>query len=97
MFSERARAQPAGASSVLGDLGFDAILPLLRARTVDDVDRALDAWVEPVNNAVIADRHGAVRYRLAGRIPLRDGPAVPSRTGWRRRPTAPTYPPTARS
>ena len=26
------------ASSVLGDLGFDAILPLLRARTVDDVD-----------------------------------------------------------
>ena len=29
------------ASSVLGDLGFDAILPLLRARTVDDVDARL--------------------------------------------------------
>jgi len=68
-----------GVSTVLGDLGFGALLPLLRARTVDDVDRALDAWVEPVNNAVIADRHGAVRYRLAGRIPLRDGDAW---TGW---------------
>lgn len=67
-------------SSVLGDLGFDALLPLLRARTVEDVDRAFDHWVEPVNNLVIADRSGAVRYRLAGRVPLRaaDG----SWTGW---------------
>jgi len=62
-----------GSSAVLGDLGFNALLPLLRSRTVDDVDRALDAWVEPVNNVVIADRHGSVRYRLAGRIPLRQG------------------------
>lgn len=56
----------------LGELGFDAIPALLRARTVDDVDRALDAWVEPVNNAIIADRTGAVRYRIAGRVPVRD-------------------------
>ena len=34
--------------------------------------RALDAWVEPVNNVVAADRHGTVRYRVAGRIPVRD-------------------------
>lgn len=54
------------------DLGFDAILPLLRARSVDDVDRALDRWVEPVNNVVIADRAGRVRYRVAGRVPVRD-------------------------
>ena len=59
------------ASTVLGDLGFDALLPLLRARTVDDVDRALDAWVEPVNNVVIADRGGTVRFRNAGRVPQR--------------------------
>jgi penicillin amidase len=59
------------ASDVLGDLGFEALLPLLRARTVDDVDAALDHWVEPVNNAVVADRRGAVRYRLAGKVPLR--------------------------
>ncbi len=68
------------ASTVLGDLGFEALLPLLRARTVDDVDRALDHWVEPVNNAVIADRHGTVRYRLAGKVPLRDG--ARAWTGW---------------
>ena len=62
------------ASAVLGDLGFDAILPLLRARCVDDVDRALEGWVEPVNNVVIADRNGAVRYRVAGGVPVRDEP-----------------------
>lgn len=60
-------------SRELGELGFDTILGLLRARTVDDVDRALDSWVEPVNNAVIADRSGALRYRIAGRVPVRDG------------------------
>lgn len=60
------------ASHVLGDLGFDALVPLLRARTVDDVDRALDRWVEPVNNVVVADTSGTVRYRVAGRVPVRD-------------------------
>ncbi|HVK29698.1 MAG TPA: penicillin acylase family protein [Nocardioides sp.] len=68
------------ASWVLGLLGFDALLPLLRARTVDDVDRAFDHWVEPVNNLVIADRSGALRYRIAGRVPVRDGDG--GWTGW---------------
>jgi penicillin amidase len=54
------------------DLGFGAILPLLRARSVEDVDRALDRWVLPVNNVVMADRTGRARYRVAGRVPLRD-------------------------
>jgi penicillin amidase len=58
-------------SHLLGDLGFDALLPLLRSRTVADVDAALDLWVEPVNNVVIADRHGTVRHRVAGKVPLR--------------------------
>jgi penicillin G amidase len=62
------------AATVLGDLGFEALLPLLRARTVDDVDAALDAWVEPGNNVVIADAHGAVRFRNAGRIPVHPEP-----------------------
>ena len=61
------------ASTVLGDLGFGALLPLLRARTVADVDAALDHWVAPVNNVVIADVHGDVRYRIAGRVPTRSG------------------------
>ncbi|MFW6776039.1 GNAT family N-acetyltransferase [Nocardioides sp. CPCC 205120] len=56
---------------VAGRCGLDALLPLLRARTVDDVDRALDAWVLPVNNVVVADARGAVRYRVAGLVPRR--------------------------
>ena len=59
------------ASVVLDDLGFDAILPLLHARSADDVMTALDDWVEPVNNVVAADRDGAVRFRIAGRVPVR--------------------------
>lgn len=64
----------------LGNLGADALLPLLRARSVDDVDRAFDHWVEPVNNLVVADRAGHLRYRIVGRVPVRadDG----TWTGW---------------
>ncbi|GAB2444914.1 hypothetical protein GCM10027062_26700 [Nocardioides hungaricus] len=66
------------ASAVLEDLGFDAILPLLHARSAAEVMAALDDWVEPVNNVVAADRDGEVRYRVAGRIPVR---AEANRTG----------------
>ena len=64
----------------LGNLGADALLPLLRARSVDEVDRAFDHWVEPVNNLVVADRAGHLRYRIIGRVPVRadDG----TWTGW---------------
>ncbi len=58
-------------SLVLGDLGLDAWLPLLRARTVDDVERAFARWVEPVNNLVVADTAGTVRHRVVGRVPRR--------------------------
>ena len=33
------------------------------------MDAALDLWVEPANNVVIADAEGVVRFRNAGRIP----------------------------
>lgn len=61
------------ASSALGDLGFEALVPLLRARTVADVERALEHWVEPVNNLLVADRSGVVRQRVVGRVPERPG------------------------
>ena len=78
------------ASVVLEDLGFDAILPLLHARSAHDVMRALDDWVEPVNNVVAADRDGAVRYRVAGRVPVRPTPtAAASSTPPTRRPRGP--------
>ncbi|MEU1569651.1 penicillin acylase family protein [Streptomyces collinus] len=56
---------------VTGDLGFAALLPLLRARRVTDVDRAFDRWAEPVNVVQAADTEGGVLHRVAGWVPLR--------------------------
>jgi penicillin amidase len=56
---------------VTEDLGFQALLPLLRARGVADVDRALDLWAEPVNVVLAADTGGGVLHRVAGRVPVR--------------------------
>jgi penicillin amidase len=56
---------------VTGDLGFGALLPLLRARRVADVDRAFDRWAEPVNVVQAADTEGDVLHRVAGRVPRR--------------------------
>lgn len=51
--------------------GFDAVLDLLFARTVDDVVDVLDGWVEPVNRVLIAGTDGRVVCRVAGRVPAR--------------------------
>ncbi|MFL9659380.1 penicillin acylase family protein [Streptomyces sp. PB17] len=56
---------------VTADLGFGALLSLLRARRVADVDRALDGWAEPVNVVQAADTEGGLLHRVAGRVPVR--------------------------
>ncbi|MFE8016353.1 penicillin acylase family protein [Streptomyces antibioticus] len=56
---------------VTADLGFQALLPLLRARRVADVDAALDEWAEPVNVVQAADTEGGLLHRVAGRVPVR--------------------------
>ncbi|MFF4350601.1 penicillin acylase family protein [Streptomyces sp. NPDC001530] len=56
---------------VTEDLGFSALLPLLRARRVADVDRAFDLWAEPVNVVQAADTEGGQLHRVAGRVPVR--------------------------
>ncbi|MFD5627498.1 penicillin acylase family protein [Streptomyces sp. NPDC127072] len=56
---------------VSADLGFSALLPLLRSRRVADVDRALDLWAEPVNVVQAADTEGGLLHRVAGRVPVR--------------------------
>ncbi|MEV6812536.1 penicillin acylase family protein [Micromonospora sp. NPDC051296] len=56
---------------VTGDLGFSVLPALLRARTVGDVDAALDGWVEPVNVVLAADTAGGLLHRVAGRVPQR--------------------------
>ncbi|MFG2878080.1 penicillin acylase family protein [Streptomyces sp. NPDC048337] len=55
------------------DLGFAVLPALLRARTVADIDRALDGWAEPVNVVHAADSAGGLLHRVAGAVPLRDG------------------------
>ena len=47
------------------------LIPMLRARSAAELDAALEDWVEPVNNFVIADSAGSIRYRTAGTIPDR--------------------------
>ncbi|MFF1559514.1 penicillin acylase family protein [Streptomyces sp. NPDC058279] len=54
------------------DLGFAALPALLRARTVADIDRALDGWAEPVNVVHAADTEGGLLHRVAGAVPHRD-------------------------
>ncbi|MFE2559117.1 penicillin acylase family protein [Streptomyces sp. NPDC059352] len=56
---------------VTGELGFGVLPGLLRARTVADVDAALDGWVEPVNVVQAADTRGGLLHRVAGHVPVR--------------------------
>ncbi|MBP2581289.1 penicillin amidase [Streptomyces sp. PvR006] len=56
---------------VTGQLGFEVLPALLRARTVADVDTTLDGWVEPVNVVLAADTDGGLLHRVAGLVPVR--------------------------
>jgi penicillin amidase len=50
---------------------FDALLPMLRAGSADELEAAMRTWVDPVNNFVFADVHGAIGYRTRGQVPIR--------------------------
>ena len=49
----------------------EAFLPMLRARSADELEAAMRPWVDPANNLVFADVHGAIGYRTRGRVPVR--------------------------
>ena len=51
---------------------FDALQPMLRARSADELETAMRPWVDPVNNFVFADVHGTIGYRTRGQVPVRD-------------------------
>lgn len=59
------------------NLGFTTFLPMLTARTVDELDATMREWVDPANNFIMADRHGAIGYLMRGRVPIR-----PRANGW---------------
>ena len=50
---------------------FDTFVPMLRAQSADELEAAMRAWVEPVNNLVFADVDGHIGYRARGHVPLR--------------------------
>jgi penicillin amidase len=50
---------------------FDCFVPMLGARSADDLEAAMRRWVEPGNNLVYADVHGAFGYRCRGQVPKR--------------------------
>ena len=49
-----------------------ALLPMLLASSVDELEEAMRPWVDPCNNLVSADTSGAISYLHRGRVPLRD-------------------------
>jgi len=56
---------------VVPSTGLAVVLPMLRARDVDELDDAMRAWVDPVNNFVSVDVDGNISYRTVGRVPIR--------------------------
>ncbi len=53
------------------DTGFDALWPMLRARSVLELFEAMRPWAAPANNLLAADRSGTVGYQTRGRVPRR--------------------------
>jgi penicillin amidase len=50
---------------------FDAFVPMLRARTADELEATMQPWVDPGNNFLFADVHGSIGYRTRGEVPVR--------------------------
>jgi len=51
--------------------GFDSLLGLLHAKSVADVEQALESWVEPVNVLQTSDQAGDYRHKVVGMVPNR--------------------------
>jgi penicillin amidase len=47
------------------------ILPMLKVRTVKQLDNVMRDWVDPCNNLVMADTSGDIAYLCRGRHPIR--------------------------
>jgi len=50
---------------------FEALLPMLRAESVEALDAAMKTWVDPCNNLTMADVHGTIGYLTRGKVPIR--------------------------
>jgi penicillin amidase len=54
---------------------FEALRPMLLARTVAELHASQRDWVDPVNNLVSADTSGNIGYLCRGRLPVRSSAA----------------------
>ncbi len=52
--------------------GFQCLLPMLRATSVDELDESMRDWVDPCNNLVMGDTQGNIGYLTRGRLPTRN-------------------------
>ena len=50
------------------DSTFDALLPMLKASTTEELEVAVEPWVIPVNNLLSADRDGHISFKVRGRV-----------------------------
>ena len=53
------------------NLGFESVLEMLNAASVDDIDASMEKWVDPCNNFLSADVHGNIGYLARGQVPVR--------------------------
>ena len=53
------------------NLGFEAFLGMLHARSTEELDEAMRLWVDPCNNFVFVDVHGNIAYLNRGKVPVR--------------------------
>lgn len=53
------------------DRTLDCLVPMLRARSVEDFDHVMRGWSVPVDHLMTADTEGHIGYRLRGRVPIR--------------------------
>lgn len=51
--------------------GFECLLPMLKATSVDELDETMREWVDPCNNLVMGDVHGNIGYLTRGQLPVR--------------------------
>lgn len=65
---------------------FGALASMLTARDVSSFLAAQHSWVDPVNNLMCADRHGAIAHQVRGAVPRRrthGGAHTVARPAWR--------------
>lgn len=51
--------------------GFRSFVPMLKARSIRELDDSMRHWVDPCNNLVMADVEGNIGYLMRGKVPLR--------------------------